>query len=429
MCKRGCPTDAGWPEGSQLPSPRLAHLLPPLPFLPLPLSLPPRPSLLSPGGRPPVAHFASSSSPFLPLPLSLPPPPSPLLRRPDPRTGGRIHAPAAGSAHGRPDPRTGGRIRARAVGFARGFPMVARSGVSLCLFVSGCSSQIVFYCSSRCDDGSCLSLISFPVHPDRRCISCMFCAAMIVEIIDVDFAYPSRPHMIIFNGLSLSIQSGKSTALVGKSGSGKSTIIGLIERFYDPHMGVVKIDNRDIKSYDLRALRQQIGLVNQEPTLFGGTIKENIMYGTETTSEVEIENAARSANAHDFISSLKDGYNTWCGERGFQLSGGQKQRIAIARAILKNPAILLLDEATSALDNASEKAVQEALDQVMIGRTSIVVAHRLSTIQNCDIITVLEGGVVVEEGTHISLMAKGPSGRYFELVNLHQGVNQHSDSA
>ncbi|KAL6634185.1 hypothetical protein ACP70R_026856 [Stipagrostis hirtigluma subsp. patula] len=250
-----------------------------------------------------------------------------------------------------------------------------------------------------------------------------------VEIIDVDFAYPSRPHMIIFNGLSLSIQSGKSTALVGKSGSGKSTIIGLIERFYDPLMGVVKIDNRDIKSYDLRALRQQIGLVNQEPTLFGGTIKENIMYGTETASEVEIENAARSANAHDFISSLKDGYNTWCGERGFQLSGGQKQRIAIARAILKNPAILLLDEATSALDNASEKTVQEALDQVMIGRTSIVVAHRLSTIQNCDIITVLEGGVVVEEGTHISLMAKGPSGRYFELVNLHQGVNQHSDSA
>ncbi|CAN6244657.1 unnamed protein product [Urochloa humidicola] len=151
-----------------------------------------------------------------------------------------------------------------------------------------------------------------------------------VEIADIDFAYPSRPNVIIFKGFSLSIQPGKSTALVGKSGSGKSTIIGLIERFYDPTAGVVKIDNRDIRSYNLRALRQHIGLVSQEPTLFAGTIKENIMYGTETASEAEIESAAKSANAHDFISGLKDGYNTWCGERGFQLSGGQKQRIAIA---------------------------------------------------------------------------------------------------
>ncbi|KAL6899792.1 hypothetical protein ACP4OV_006450 [Aristida adscensionis] len=239
-----------------------------------------------------------------------------------------------------------------------------------------------------------------------------------VEIIDVDFAYPLRPDIIIFKGFSLSIQSGKSTALVGKSGSGKSTIIGLIERFYDPLMGMVKVDGRDIRSYNLQSLRQQIGLVSQEPTLFAGTIKENIVYGMESASEVEIENAARCANAHDFISSLKDGYGTWCGERGFQLSGGQKQRIAIARAILKNPSILLLDEATSALDNASEKAVQEALEQVMIGRTSIVVAHKLSTIQNCDMIVVLEGGVVVEEGTDASLMAKGPSGRYFRLVTM-----------
>ncbi|KAL6634546.1 hypothetical protein ACP70R_027217 [Stipagrostis hirtigluma subsp. patula] len=250
-----------------------------------------------------------------------------------------------------------------------------------------------------------------------------------VEIIDVDFAYPSRLDMIIFKGFSLSIQSGKSTALIGKSGSGKSTIIGLIERFYDPLMGVVKIDGRDIRSYNLRALRQQIGLVNQEPALFAATIKENIMYGTGTVSEVEIEHAARLANAHDFISNLKDGYDTWCGERGFQLSGGQKQRIAIARAILKNPTILLLDEATSALDNASEKAVQEALDRVMVGRTSVVVAHRLSTIQNCDMIIVLEGGAVVEQGTHVSLMAKGPSGKYFGLINLNQAANQHSDFA
>jgi ATP-binding cassette subfamily B (MDR/TAP) protein 1 len=242
-----------------------------------------------------------------------------------------------------------------------------------------------------------------------------------VDIRGVDFAYPSRPDVIIFKGFSLSIQPGKSTALVGQSGSGKSTIIGLIERFYDPLRGVVKIDGRDIKTYNLRALRRHIGLVSQEPTLFAGTIRENIVYGTETATEAEIENAARSANAHDFISNLKDGYNTWCGERGVQLSGGQKQRIAIARAILKNPAILLLDEATSALDSQSEKVVQEALDRVMVGRTSIVVAHRLSTIQNCDQITVLEKGIVVEKGTHASLMAKGPSGTYFGLVSLQQG--------
>jgi ATP-binding cassette subfamily B (MDR/TAP) protein 1 len=244
----------------------------------------------------------------------------------------------------------------------------------------------------------------------------------------VDFAYPSRPNVIIFKGFSLSIQSGKSTALVGQSGSGKSTIIGLIERFYDPISGVVEIDDRDIKTYNLRALRKHIGLVSQEPALFAGTIRENIVYGTETADEEEIENAARSANAHGFISSLKDGYNTWCGERGVQLSGGQKQRVAIARAILKNPAILLLDEATSALDNHSEKVVQEALDRFLVGRTSVVVAHRLSTIQSCDQIIVLEKGTVAETGTHASLMAKGPAGTYFGLVNLQQGDNQTSST-
>ncbi|KAL6888377.1 hypothetical protein ACP4OV_009403 [Aristida adscensionis] len=246
-----------------------------------------------------------------------------------------------------------------------------------------------------------------------------------VEIVGVDFAYPSRPGVMIFKELSLSILPGKSTALVGQSGSGKSTIIGLIERFYDPLRGVVEIDGRDIKRYNLRALRQYIGLVSQEPTLFAGTIKENIVYGTETANEEEIENAARSANAHEFISNLKDGYNTLCGERGVQLSGGQKQRIAIARAILKNPSILLLDEATSALDSQSEKMVQEALDRVMIGRTCVVVAHRLSTIQNCDVITVLEKGVVVEKGTHTSLMAKGSCGIYYGLVSLQQGGNKY----
>ncbi|CAL5059839.1 unnamed protein product [Urochloa decumbens] len=246
-----------------------------------------------------------------------------------------------------------------------------------------------------------------------------------VSIRRVDFAYPLRPDVLIFKGFSLSIQPGKSIALVGQSGSGKSTIIGLIERFYDPISGIVEIDGRDIKTYNLQALRKHIGLVSQEPTLFADTIRENIVYGTEMASEEQIENAARSANAHDFISILKDGYNTWCGERGVQLSGGQKQRIAIARAILKNPAILLLDEATSALDSQSEKVVQEALDRVLVGRTSVVVAHRLSTIQNCDLITVLEKGTVVEAGTHASLMAKGPAGAYFGLVSLQQGGNHH----
>jgi len=187
----------------------------------------------------------------------------------------------------------------------------------------------------------------------------------------------------------------------------------------------VKIDGIDIKMYNLRALRRHIGLVSQEPTLFAGTIRENIRYGIETASEEEIENAARSANAHGFISSLKDGYDTWCGERGLHLSGGQKQRIAIARAILKNHAILLLDEATSALDSQSEQVVQEALDRVMIGRTSVVVAHRISTIQKCDLIVVLEKGAVVEKGTHTSLIAKGPSAKYFGLVSLQQGGNRH----
>ncbi|CAN6448482.1 unnamed protein product [Victoria cruziana] len=237
-----------------------------------------------------------------------------------------------------------------------------------------------------------------------------------IELKDVDFAYPSRPDIIIFKSFSLKLEVGKSTALVGQSGSGKSTIIGLIERFYDPIKGAVRIDGRDIRSYNLRSLRKYIALVGQEPTLFAGTIRENILYGRENATEAEIVDAARAANAHDFIGSLKDGYETWCGDRGVQLSGGQKQRIAIARAILKNPTILLLDEATSALDSQSEKAVQEALDRVMVGRTSVVVAHRLTTIQNCDTVAVLENGRVVEKGSHGALLAKG--GSYASLVKL-----------
>ncbi|CAI9758623.1 unnamed protein product [Fraxinus pennsylvanica] len=239
-----------------------------------------------------------------------------------------------------------------------------------------------------------------------------------VELQNVDFAYPARPKVMIFKGFSVIIEAGKSTALVGESGSGKSTIIGLIERFYDPLKGVVNIDGLDMRSYDLRSLRKHIALVSQEPTLFADTIRRNITYGaSEHIDEAEIIAVAKAANAHNFISGLKDGYNTWCGDRGLQLSGGQKQRIAIARAILKNPAILLLDEATSALDSHSEKVVQDAIERVMVGRTSVVVAHRLSTIQNCDMIVVLSKGKVVEQGTHSSLLAKGPNGAYYALVS------------
>nr|XP_043633553.1 ABC transporter B family member 15-like [Erigeron canadensis] len=240
-----------------------------------------------------------------------------------------------------------------------------------------------------------------------------------IEMRDIDFAYPARPDIWIFKGFSINIEAGKSTALVGQSGSGKSTIIGLIERFYDPIKGVVEVDGRDIRSHHLRTLRKYIALVSQEPSLFCGTIRENIIYGaSEEVSESEIIEAAKAANAHDFIAGLRDGYDTWCGDRGVQLSGGQKQRIAISRAILRNPTILLLDEATSALDSQSENIVQEALERIMVGRTSVVVAHRLSTIQNCDTIAVLEKGRVVEKGNHRTLLANGPTGAYYSLVNL-----------
>ncbi|XP_043694131.1 ABC transporter B family member 15-like [Telopea speciosissima] len=246
-----------------------------------------------------------------------------------------------------------------------------------------------------------------------------------VELRDVDFSYPARPDVVIFRGFSINIRPGKSTALVGHSGSGKSTIIGLIDRFYDPLKGTVEIDGRNIRSYNLKALRKHIALVSQEPTLFAKTIRENILFGIsdQTVGEAEIVEAAKAANAHDFITALKDGYDTFCGEKGTQLSGGQKQRIAIARAILKNPAILLLDEATSALDTQSEKVVQEALERLMVGRTSVVVAHRLSTIQNCDLIAVLDKGKVVEKGTHSSLLAKGPTSAYYSLVNIQRAAH------
>ncbi|KAL1363218.1 hypothetical protein HN51_011403 [Arachis hypogaea] len=241
-----------------------------------------------------------------------------------------------------------------------------------------------------------------------------------VELKSVFFAYPTRPDQMIFKGLCLTVEAGRTVALVGHSGSGKSTIIGLVERFYDPLKGSVCIDEQDIVSYNLRMLRSHIALVSQEPTLFAGTIRENIAYGKEEATESEIRRAAAMANAHEFISGMKDGYETYCGERGVQLSGGQKQRVALARAILKNPAILLLDEATSALDSVSENLVQEALEKMMVGRTCIVVAHRLSTIQRSNSIAVIKGGKVVEQGSHNELISL--HGAYYSLIK-HQNAN------
>ncbi|KAK9061412.1 hypothetical protein SSX86_018593 [Deinandra increscens subsp. villosa] len=242
----------------------------------------------------------------------------------------------------------------------------------------------------------------------------------LVELKNVNFSYPSRPEVKILNNFSLSVPAGKTIALVGSSGSGKSTVVSLIERFYDPTSGQVWLDGHDIKGLKLKWLRQQIGLVSQEPALFATTIQENILLGRPDASMVEVEEAARVSNAHSFIIKLPDAYDTQVGERGLQLSGGQKQRIAIARAMLKNPAILLLDEATSALDSESEKLVQEALDRFMIGRTTLVIAHRLSTIRKADLVVVLQQGGVLEMGTHDELFAKGENGVYSKLIKMQE---------
>ncbi|XP_028802926.1 ABC transporter B family member 2 isoform X2 [Neltuma alba] len=240
-----------------------------------------------------------------------------------------------------------------------------------------------------------------------------------IELKSIHFSYPSRPDVVIFEDFNLKVPSGKSIALVGQSGSGKSSIISLILRFYDPSSGRVMIDGKDIRRLHLKSLRKHIGLVQQEPALFATSIYENILYGKEGASDSEVIEAAKLANAHSFISSLPDGYTTKVGERGVQLSGGQRQRVAIARAILKNPEILLLDEATSALDVESERVVQQALDRLMQNRTTIMVAHRLSTIRNADEISVLQNGKIIEQGTHSSLI-ENKNGAYFKLINLQQ---------
>jgi putative uncharacterized protein (fragment) len=224
---------------------------------------------------------------------------------------------------------------------------------------------------------------------------------------NVSFAYPSRQNQMVLSNFNLSLEPGKITALCGSSGSGKSTIASLIERFYDVNSGAVLIDDQNIKDLDLNWLRSKvIGYISQEPTLFATSIRENIRYGKEDASDEEIYEAAKIANAHQFILEFPNGYDTQVGEQGVTLSGGQRQRIAIARAVIKDPIILILDEATSALDAKSEKLVQEALDKVMQGRTVLIIAHRLTTIKNADTIVVLSKGKIMETGTHTELKKK-----------------------
>ncbi|KAL0375037.1 UNVERIFIED_CONTAM: ABC transporter B family member 1 [Sesamum radiatum] len=255
-----------------------------------------------------------------------------------------------------------------------------------------------------------------------------------VELKHVDFSYPTRPDISVFRDLNLRARAGKTLALVGPSGCGKSSVIALVQRFYEPSSGRVMIDGKDIRKYNLKSLRRHIAIVPQEPCLFATTIYENIAYGNESATEAEIIEAATLANAHKFISSLPDGYKTFAGERGVQLSGGQKQRIAIARAFLRKPDIMLLDEATSALDAESERCIQEALERACAGKTTIVVAHRLSTIRNAHVIAVLDDGKVAEQGSHSHLLKNYPDGIYARMIQLQrfthgQAVNMVASSS
>ena len=231
---------------------------------------------------------------------------------------------------------------------------------------------------------------------------------------NVDFKYKDSDEKILKN-INFTVKKGETMAFVGNSGGGKSTLVNLIPRFFDVSNGAIKIDGVNIKDYDVKSLRKNIGIVPQETFLFSGTILQNIKYGKRDATFDEIKEAAKKANAHDFIENLEEGYNTEIGERGVKLSGGQKQRIAIARAILENPQILILDEATSALDNESEKLVQDALEKLMGNKTTFVIAHRLTTIENSDKIVVLQQGEIKEIGTHTELLEK--NGLYRSLYN------------
>lgn len=234
-----------------------------------------------------------------------------------------------------------------------------------------------------------------------------------IEFKDVRFAYEDKE---VIKGINFVINKGETVAIVGPSGGGKSTITDLLSRFYDVQSGAITIDGVDLRNYYLTSIREHLGAVSQDVILFNDTIKENIVLGKLGASDEEIIAAAKVANAHEFIMQTPDGYDTNIGDRGAKLSGGQRQRLSIARAILKNPDILILDEATSALDTQSEKVVQEALNSLLKGRTSLVVAHRLSTIQNADKIIVVDDGEIIETGSHEELIAK--NGAYKKLIDI-----------
>ncbi|MFW5774142.1 MAG: ABC transporter ATP-binding protein, partial [Tangfeifania sp.] len=230
---------------------------------------------------------------------------------------------------------------------------------------------------------------------------------------NVSFAYNSVP---VLNNITLEIEKGKTVALVGQSGSGKTTLVDLLPRFYDVSGGKITIDGKDLRDLKLHDLRNLIGYVNQEPILFNDTFLNNIAFGIENIKEEDVVNAAKIANAHEFIKSSEEGYYTRIGDRGDKLSGGQKQRLSIARAVLNNPPILILDEATSSLDTESERLVQDALEKLMKNRTSLVIAHRLSTIKHADLICVMHKGKIAERGTHDELIAL--DGRYKKLHSM-----------
>ena len=243
-----------------------------------------------------------------------------------------------------------------------------------------------------------------------------------LEFKNIQFTYPTRTDFQVLRDVSFRVKAGQTVALVGGSGSGKTTLAALTLRFYEPTTGEYTIDGKKSTDYELTELRDQMAIVPQDVLLFGGTIKENILYGKATATDEEVIEAAKQANAYEFIMSFPDRFETLVGDRGIQLSGGQRQRVAIARAVLKNPSILILDEATSSLDSESERLVQEALDKLMIGRTSIVIAHRLSTIRNADKIIVLQKGEVLEMGTHQELIGN-EDGLYYKLSKLQYDLN------